>query len=157
VESSFQAEEVKQKIKQTCLKKYGVENVSQNSEIMEKITKKSFSRKEFIFPSGKKQLVQGYEHFALNDILNIDNIEENDVIIGAKNVPNIWYNDDNNKLHRHYVDIFIQSKNLCIEVKSTWTIIKPNVFIKQNAAKKLGYNYEIWLYSPKGEKINCFK
>ena len=42
VEYAFQAEEIKDKIKQSCLEKYGVENVSQNSEIMDKISKKSY-------------------------------------------------------------------------------------------------------------------
>lgn len=28
--------------------------------------------------------------------------------------------------------------------------------LKQNAAKELGYNYEIWVYNSKGEKVNCY-
>jgi hypothetical protein len=124
---------------------------------MEKITKKSYCKKEFIFPSGKIELVQGYENFALNELLYLDNIEENDIIIGAKNVPKIWYKDDNDKLHRHFVDIFIPSKNLCIEVKSSWTVKKSGVFLKQDAGKELGYNYEIWVYDCKGKKIQCYK
>jgi hypothetical protein len=53
------------------------------------------------------------------------------------------------------VDIFIPSKNLCIEVKSLWTLkkVKSNIFIKQKTAKELGYNYEIWVYDSKGNKI----
>jgi hypothetical protein len=27
------------------------------------------------------------------------------------------------------------------------------VFLKQNAAKELGYNYEIWIYNNKGEIV----
>jgi hypothetical protein len=44
-------------------------------------------------------------------------------------------------------------------VKSTWTIekMKDNIFLKQQAAKELGYNYEIWVYNAKGEKINCYQ
>jgi hypothetical protein len=47
---------------------------------------------------------------------------------------------------------------LCIEVKSTWTIEKKkdNVFLKQQAAKELGYKYEIWVYNAKGEKVECY-
>jgi hypothetical protein len=29
--------------------------------------------------------------------------------------------------------------------------------LKQNAAKELGYKYEIWVYNKKGEKINCYE
>ena len=31
--------------------------------------------------------------------------------------------------------------------------IAENVFIKQDAAKQLGYNYEIWVYDNKGTKL----
>lgn len=102
-------------------------------------------------------LIHKLLNFALNELLNQENIGENDIIIGAKNVPKIWYKDENEKLRRHYVDIFISSKNLCIEVKSSWTIQKSNVFSKQNASKELGYNYEIWVYDCKGNKIECYK
>ena len=84
-----------------------------------------------------------------------DDICENDIITGCKHVPCIWYNDENEKKHRHYVDIFIPSKNTCIEVKSTWTAEKKkdNIFLKQNAAKQLGYKYEIWVYDNKGVMV----
>jgi len=73
--------------------------------------------------------------------------------------PNIWYNDINGKKHKHYVDIFIPSQNLCIEVKSEWTIklTTSNVFLKQQAAKEQGYKYEIWVYNKKGIKTNCYQ
>ena len=83
------------------------------------------------------------------------NEDESNIITGCKNVPTIWYNDENGKKHRHYVDIFIQSENKCIEVKSTWTAKKEKrlyIFEKQNAAKELGYKYEIWVYDGKGNK-----
>ena len=156
VEYAFQAEEIKNKIKRTCLEKYGVENVSQNHEIMEKIIKHSFLKKEFMFPSGKIALVQGYEPFAINDLLNIEHISELDIIVGVGQVPVIWYKDNNNKLRRHFVDIFIPSKKLCIEVKSTWTLKKDNVFLKQQYGKELGYNYEIWVYNCKGTQIQRY-
>ena len=88
-----------------------------------------------------------------------EEIDESDIITGVANVPEIWYNDDSGKKRRHYVDIFIPSQNKCIEVKSEWTIqFKSSfVFAKQNAAKQLGYNYEIWVYNSKKVKINVYK
>jgi hypothetical protein len=156
VEYSLQNEEVKEKSKQTCLKKYGVEYPSQNIEIYEKMNKKSYYIKDYILPSGKIIKIQGYEHFALNELLQKENISENDIITGCNNVPTIWYNDKNGKNHRHFVDIFIPSQNLCIEVKSTWTFTKQKdiVFFKQKAGKELGYLYEIWVYDNKGNKIS---
>ena len=73
--------------------------------------------------------------------------------MGIKNVPKITYIDDNNIERYHYVDIFIPSQNRCIEIKSSWTFKKPNVLLKQKYAKEKGYNYEIWVYDKKRNKI----
>jgi hypothetical protein len=157
VENCFQSKEIIEKIKKTNIKKYGVEYPSQNADIANKALNNSFVSKNYILPSGKQIKYQGYENFALNEIIN--NVDENDIITGCKNVPKIRYNDENGKLHYHFVDIFIKSQNKCIEVKSTWTIInkKSNIFLKQKYAKESGYEYEIWVYNSKGEKVDCFK
>jgi hypothetical protein len=157
-ENPLQREEIKEKSKQTCLKKYGVEHVSQCQEIYEKMNKNSYYIKDYILPSDKIIKIQGYEHFALDELLQNENINENDIITGSNNVPTIWYNDENNKSHRHYVDIFIPSQNRCIEVKSTWTFIKQRdtIFLKQKSGKELGYLYEIWVYDNKGNKVDFY-
>jgi hypothetical protein len=153
-----QTHECKEKAKQTCLKKYGVEHALQCQEIYEKQNKNSYYLKEYILPSGIKINIQGYEHFALDELLKKENIVESDVITGCKNVPIIWYNDETSKKHRHYVDIYIKSQNKCIEVKSPWTLIKQKniIFLKQTAAKELGYLYEIWVYDNKGNKVDFY-
>ena len=158
VEYPQQSKEIKNKSKQTCLNNYGVEHPTQNQEIAEKSFIKCYKAKSFAFPSGNKITCQGYEPFALQELINI-NIGENDIITGCKNVPTIWYNDVNGQKHRHYVDIFIPSKNTCIEVKSTWTIKdkKGNIFEKQTAAKELGYKYEIWVYDNNGNKLDVYE
>jgi hypothetical protein len=158
-ESPLQREDIKEKCKQSNLIKYGVEHPSQNKEIMEKMTKNMYKSKEYTLPSGNKITIQGYENFALDDLLEKENICENDIITGCKNVPTIWYIDENEKKHRHYVDIYISSQNRCIEVKSTWTAKMNNnaIFLKQAAAKELGYKYEIWIYDNKGTKIYIYK
>jgi hypothetical protein len=157
-EYSLQSEKVKSKTKQTCIKKYGYEHPFQNAEIMEKNVKSSFTKKEYNFPSGRIDKIQGYENFALDELIINEKINESDIITGCKNVPEIWYNDENGKKHRHYVDIFIPSQNKCIEVKSDWTYKKQinSVLLKQNAAKELGYKYEFWMYDKKGNKI-CYE
>lgn len=116
----------KVKSKDTCMIKYGVHNPMLLQETKNKI---------------KNTLINKYG--------------ENDILFGAKNVPNIWYLDETNKKHKHYVVFFIKSQNKCVEVKSTWTFKKKtdNVILKQIAAKTLGYNYEIWIYNNKGEKL----
>jgi hypothetical protein len=157
VENASQNETVKDKKKKTCLKNYGVEYPSQNSIIMDKVVKSSYSKKDYIFPSGKCVLIQGYEHFALNELIMNENLDEDKILVGCKNVPIIWYKTDDGKKHRYYVDIYIPSQNRCIEVKSDWSynIKTNNVVLKQQAAKELGYNYEIWIYNQNGIKTIC--
>ena len=158
VEYPTQNKQIREKIQDTFIKKYGVEHPFQNAEYAEKQLKNCYKNKEFIYPSGKIIKVQGYENYALDFLLNNENINENDIITTRKLVPEIWYNDENNKKHRHYVDIFIPSLNKCLEVKSTWTAEKKKdcIFLKQNAAKELGYNYEIWVYDGKGNIVNKY-
>jgi hypothetical protein len=126
---------------------------------MEKASKNAYKLKEYILPSGRVEKVQGYEHYALDELIINEKMNETDIITGCKNVPTIWYNDETGKKHRHYVDIFIQSQNRCIEVKSTWTAKKKKdcIFLKQNAAKELGYKYEIWVYDCKGIRVEKYE
>jgi hypothetical protein len=179
VENPLKSQDIKMKIEKTCIEKYGVNNPLKSNivrekakkyylnkhgveyphqvpEIAEKAHKNSYRKKTYIIPSGKELSCQGYEPFALDKLVKEENISEEDIVTGCKNVPNIWYDDENNKKHRHYVDIFIPNQNRCIEVKSTWTIKKEkqdNIFLKQEAAKQLGYNYEIWVYNAKKELV----
>jgi hypothetical protein len=156
VEHVSQADEVKNKVKETCFEKYGVYHTMHVPEISEKCSHNCYLSKEYKFPSGKTIKIQGYEKYALDELLNIHKIDENDIINERKIVPVIWYSDENGKKHRHYVDFYIPSKNLCIEVKSKWTLKKKqdSVYLKQEAAKNLGYSYEIWVYDNKGTKIS---
>ena len=155
VEYPFQSKKYQEIFKNKCLQKYGVENPQQVPEIAEKASKNSYRKKIYILPSGKELICQGYEPFALEKLIKEENITEEDIVTGCKNVPQIWYDDEQCKKHRHYVDIFIPSQNRCIEVKSTWTAEKKkdNIYLKQNAAKELGYQYEIWIFNAKKELL----
>jgi len=157
VENPLQCEEVKQKYRKTCLEKYGVEHAMQSPEIMENNIKKSYYLKQYVLPSGNIIKIQGYENYALDELIK-QNIDEKDLITGSKNVPEIWYIDNTDKKRRHFVDIFIPSQNKCIEVKSTWTFKKQKdiVLLKQLHAKYIGYLYEIWIYDNKGNKVELY-
>jgi len=158
VEHNLQREEIRLQIRATNLEKYGVEHVSQNPEIAEKQLKSSYYLKEYTLPSGSIIKIQGYEHYALDELFHQENIDEGDIVTGCKNVPTIWYTDVNEKRRRHFVDIFMPRQNKCIEVKSTWTFLtqKETIFLKQQAAKELGYLYEIWVYDGKGNKVEFY-
>jgi len=148
---------IKEKIISNNLEKYGVPHHSQNPYIADKMFKKAYNNKIYILPSGKSLYYQGYENFALDELLQKENIMEEDIITNRKDVPEIWYNDKNNIKRRHYVDFYIKSQNRCIEVKSTWTNQeKNNVFEKQKAAIILGYKYEIWIFDRNGKKIETY-
>ena len=156
VDYYLQSEDKQTKSKETSIKNYGVEYPMQNPDYADAISKKTYMSKEYSLPSGKIIQIQGYENYAIDELLR--NVNEDDIVNGTKNVPEIWYCDENEMEHRHFVDIFIPSQNRCIEVKSTWTAEKKkdNIFLKQEAGKKLGYEYEIWVYNSKGEKVECY-
>jgi len=158
VDSHTKLDSIKNKIKQTNMTKYGYENVMHNSDIMEKASKNAYKKKEYIFSSDRIEIIQGYENYALDDLIN-NNICVSDIVVGPQNVPIIWYLDKNDKKHRHYVDIYVTSLNKCIEVKSKWTFNKNQdiVLKKQEEGKKLGFNYEIWIYDSNGNKITTLE
>jgi len=151
VEHISQAQEIQDKIKQTCLKRYGVENSSQAQEIQEKTQKNARKYKEYIMPSGQVRKVQGYEPFALNEL--VTQFSEEDILTDRKDIPRIQY-VANDKKRYYFPDIYIKSMNKIIEVKSTWTYKSrvDNIKEKELATKEAGYNYEIWVFDHKGNK-----
>lgn len=120
----FQIPEIKEKIEEKCILKYGTKYPMQNAEIAAKQLYSCFGkRKEYIFPSGRKENVQGYEPLALNILLKRDNFDESDIFVDRTEVPEVWY-DLNDQRKRYYTDIYIKSQNRCIEVKSDYTFEK---------------------------------
>ena len=156
-ENYFQSNDVKEQIKKTNIKKYGVEYCAQNVEIANKILSTGVKFKDYVFPSGRTEKIQGYENIALDELINNELINENDIIVGCKNVPTIWYTTNDGVAHRHYVDIFIPIQNRCIEVKGEWFYIRDKhiLKLKKQEAEKLGYKYELWVYNRKKEQIKC--
>ena len=152
VEHPLQSEEIMGKVKATRLGKYGFEHVLQNPKIMERQQKKSFSFKDFVMPSGDVRKIQGYEAFALNELVKV--YTEDQIITGTSNVPRILYTD-NGKERYHYPDIWIPHDNKLIEVKSTKTYEwhKDEVLQKKKACEEQGYLYEIWCFDSKGHRV----
>lgn len=157
VENYRSTKECQDKIKNTCIKKYGVESASQNPQVHTKQQKSAYKIKLFILPSGKKLLCQGYEPFALQDLLKKYN--EKDIVTNKKLIPQFWYFTPDNKKHKYFPDIFIPNKNLIIEVKSTWTdtLNKNIILLKKLCVENSGYLYQKMVYDRKGRLINEIK
>ena len=111
--------------------------------------------KEYNLPSGNILNYQGYENFALDKIIKEWKVDEIDIITSRDNVPEIWWVDKEGKERRYFVDIFIPSKNLIIEVKSSWTnsLNKDKIISKLNASRELGFNTLLWVFNDKGKLI----
>ena len=150
VDNPAKVEEFKEKAKQTNLERYGYEYATQNPEISNKASKTCLKFKDYIFPSGKIEKIQGYENFALDLLLEIYN--EDNIVVGKGKVPFLKYKDSEGKLRTHTPDIFIPSENAIVEIKSEWTLKKKKdfVFLKQQAGIKAGYDYYIWVFDSKG-------
>ena len=149
VDHYSKTEEFNNKFKQTSLTNYGVNHPMQSLTVFQKQQNSSFYLKNYIMPSGKIVKIQGFEHFALNELLQT--YEESDIVISNFEIYNsvgkFEYLDENIK-RRYFPDIYIISENKIIEVKSTRTY---QVNLKYNKLKKLsvlkkGINFEFWVY-----------
>jgi len=151
VENPSQSEEVKEKKKQTNLERRGVEHPSQNPEIFSKMRKSAFRFKDYEFPSRKIRQVQGYEPFALNEL--VQQYDELDIVTGDE-VPNFTYISEDGKEHTYFPDIYIKPDNLIIEVKSDYTLklVTNKIILQAKSVEDEGYMFEVWVYTTKGEK-----
>lgn len=122
--------------------RYGVENSMHLQPFQAKVSAKR-SNKPYITPSGKSIWTQGFEWKALNILFST--YAEDDIKVHS-DVPAIWYLQDKRRIH--FPDIFVQSKNLIIEVKSGYTfraMLSKNI-AKMQAAIEAGFNYAFWIF-----------
>jgi hypothetical protein len=158
VENPGQSKIIKEKIKETCIKTYGVDHnlkIPYVREIVNQKLRDIFANREFgkfytyAFPSGKTVRVQGFEMFALDELLQIN--DETNIIVGRKNIyeeiGHVNYNDCG-IIREYFPDIYIKSNHKIIEVKSEYTY---NLHLQQNLIKKescieQGYDFEFWIY-----------
>jgi len=142
-----------EKIKKTCMAKYGVESPMQHPASFEKQQKAMFRKKEYMFPSGNIAVVQGYESWAIDELLIT--YDESELIVGSDSrMPAIWYADFDNRRRRYYPDIFIEKDNLIIEVKSTYTM-QANYeinMLKKKATEDIGFNFKFIIFDDKRNK-----
>ena len=150
VEYPLQSQEVRDKKIITCILNYGVEYPMQNAEISEKQSKNAYKHKVFVFPCGNTIQVQGYEPILLKNLVEEGYTYEG-LITDKTEVPEIWYEKDNNK-HRYYCDVYVPKINTIYEVKSTWTNKKDidKINLTKQACIDAGYLFELYVYDAKG-------
>jgi len=142
VDNVMHTQATKDKIKETCLKKYGVSSHMQNDEFLEKFFNEyhlQFKYKKYILPSGKIVNLLGYEPTFLDYLLTKFN--ESEITIGYASYQKIGCTYiQTGKQHRYIPDFYIESKNLVIEVKSSYTykFADPN---KRKSVKEKGINF----------------
>ena len=140
---------VRDQYKQNNLKKYGVEHIAHVPAIHEKQQK--YRWKNYTMPSGEVRLIQGYEHFAMDELVKI--YKEDDIITKRSSIKYL-YNGEN---HYYYPDFVIKTPELkIIEVKSKHTMYYKTFYEKNIAKRKAcieqGYKFEFWIYDSKGTK-----
>jgi hypothetical protein len=152
VENPFQNEQVKEKIIQTNLAKYGVEHPSQNNEIMLKTQANAKKYKKYTMPSGEIRNVQGYEPYALTELLKV--YSEGQIKTDRKDIPRIKYLCGEKERY-YFPDMYIPEDKMIIEVKSVWTYKckSDNIILKKEATEKLGYMYEMWIFDGNGKRV----
>jgi len=131
VEHVSQIESTKEKTKQTFLKKYQVEHVLQNEEIYKKMIKNSFKIINY------KNTPLYYQGTYEKDFL--DKYFGNFTIMNGKT---ILYEMKNKKM-KYYSDFYLPDFNMIVEIKSTIWYEKhfEKNLIKQKTCIEQGYNF----------------
>jgi len=147
----LQSEECREKSRETCMERYGVEYPMQNEEIFNKMLESS-NPKEYVFPSGRTELCQGYEPMCF-DLLLKDGYKEDDLVVGYKGREEFWYNNPiTGDKSRYFPDGFILSDNAILEVKSEYYYNKEyeKNMAKFKAATAMGLNVHVYIFNNNG-------
>lgn len=144
-----QSIEIKQLVKDSCMKKYGVEHLAQVPEIHRK--QHNYKFKDYAMPSGNIRRIQGYEYKALDELIHIH--PEDKILTTRFGIKYIYENTE----HYYYPDILLDyNPKKIIEVKSTHTMYYkyhyPRNIAKRDACLKQGYEFEFWIYDKRGAK-----
>jgi hypothetical protein len=122
--------------------------------IFKKAMQSSFSRKPFVFPSGRVDYVMGYEPIAIKELLKC--YSEDDIITDIWCIPTFDYERVSSDLRpllnkpiassRYFPDILLPDK--IIEVKSLYLFKRDrcNIVRKMHAVAKAGWKCELWVY-----------
>jgi hypothetical protein len=146
-----------EKRRKTCIERYGVDSYTKTEEYKERQAYSEWGNKyyDYILPSGEIIRIQGYEKYAIDELLLT--YEEKDLVLKNTEKPKISYYFREKK-RVYLLDIFIPRENRIIEVKSTYTyhLDQEMNFEKARECVRRGYLFEFWIISRNGsiEKTN---
>ncbi len=160
-ENPFQSSMCKEKMKTTCMKNYGVSHHLHNPEIFKKHRDSSNSgcgvKKYYKFPSGRIDIVLGYEPQCIDELLKTYN--EKNIVTDPTIIPTINYfridPDGSEKQALYYTDIMLPDRLIEVKSKYTYEQNQVNNERKFNGCVAAGYDIEVWIYNNKktiGEK-----
>lgn len=162
VSNPSKLETVQAKVKATYKTRTGYDHPSHNPEHVLKNLSSCFRKKEFSMPSGSVFICQGYEPLVLKMILS-EGFEEEDIFAPSSRGITIPYRfEDKNRVYNP--DIFIESQNILVEVKSEWTFDvggtcerkrKENLK-KLSACREQGFNTRLYIFDG-NEKLVYFQ
>ncbi len=143
--------------KKQCRDKYGCDYAMQSREVFLKSIGNSYKSKPYKFPSGKIELIQGYEGKCLDRLLYEEHFEEDDIVAGFKNAPSVVFYHNGIKKHYH-MDIYIPSRDIGIEVKSYYTYNEDRLInrLKIDAAMKICREFRLYIFIKRHGKIEPY-
>lgn len=134
--------EIRAKFERTMMRKYGVRHALQNRDLFDK----AFSRgyRHYDYQLGNRKIrVQGYEPYALDWLITEAGISPKNIYAGrGSSVPTVKYKF-RGKTHTYHPDIYLDNRNMLIEVKS-WYTYKCSYELnrtKRRAAKRAGFRF----------------
>ena len=155
VEHHFHIPSIRKKFSNTMKSRYGHAHALQNKELHDKQVKNGYSRIEYKL--GRRSVtLQGYEPQGLTWLLANTTIKPKHIVCGVggeiPSIPYVYFG----KAHVYHPDIFVPSRKLLIEVKSSYTYSRyeKRNLAKQDACKNLGYRFVFLVMNAKGERLN---
>ena len=153
--------EIVAKRRSTCLDRFGVENPFMKPQARTNSAKANSKGRDYVLPSGRIIGVRGYEDTAISRLLLT--YSESDLTFDDQktqySLPVFTYVDHRRHHLKYYPDIYIESENKLIEVKSLWwwdgkgadryKARFENNLKKKDAVLAAGYRYEVWLFTDK--------
>jgi len=154
VENPFQSEEIKEKIKQSFIEHYGVDNNMKSSKGRKEFKKSMMKNHGVEWPLQNKEILEKSQksaktikQFKDTDLwyqgsYELDFLEKYyEIFPDIKRGPSIKYKyKEKNKVY--HPDFYIPSKNLIIEIKSSWTLtVDLEIKEKKKATISNGFKY----------------